>query len=189
MKVLGIAGSPRKGGNTDTLLAEVLRGAASKNAKIKLIALRELKIIPCTHSDYCLGTGMCNIQDDMQAVYRELEDADRIILASPVQFMGLTSQMKAMIDRCQSLWARKYILKVLPLNPPKERRGFFISVGGSKARGLFEPSLATVKSFFVTLNVVYAGDLLFPGMDEKGSILKHPEAMQKAFEAGAKLTE
>ncbi|GAJ23061.1 unnamed protein product, partial [marine sediment metagenome] len=67
-------------------------------------------------SDACLEAGRCKIEDDMQMVYRELEDADRIVLASPIQFMGVTAQMKAMIDRCQALWARKYLLKLPPLD-------------------------------------------------------------------------
>ena len=59
MKVLGIAGSPRRGGNTDLLLAEVLKGAASKGAEVKIIILSELTIVPCEHCDSCLETGKC----------------------------------------------------------------------------------------------------------------------------------
>ena len=107
MRVLGIAGSPRRGGNTDLLLAEVLKGAASLEAEVKTIILNDLKITPCQHCDACFEAGRCKYQDDMQMVYQELEQADRIVLASPLHFMGVTAQMKAMIDRCQALWARK----------------------------------------------------------------------------------
>ena len=75
MNVLGIAGSPRRGGNTDLLLAEVMRGAASKGAAVKTIFLNDLKITPCQHCDACLKTGKCKIEDDMQMVYQELEQA------------------------------------------------------------------------------------------------------------------
>jgi len=189
MKVLGIAGSPRRGGNTDTLLAEMLRGAASKGAETKTIILSTLKIKPCRHCDECLKDGCCIVQDDMQMIYEELEAADRIILASPVQFMGPTAELKAMIDRCQALWARKYVLKVPPLNPVKNRKGFFISAGGRKIANLFEPSLIIVKTFFRILNIDYAGDLLFTGIDEKGAISTHPDALPQAFLAGQKLVE
>ena len=188
MKVLGIAGSPRRDGNTDLLLAEVMKGAASKGAEVKTIVLSELKISPCEHCDTCLVAGNCKIQDDMQMVYRELEEADRIVLASPIQFMGVTAQMKAMIDRCQALWARKYVLKIPPLGK-KPRKGMFISVGGRKIPNLFEPALATVKTLFRVLDVEYAGELLFPGIDEKGAIAKHPDALRQAFLAGQKLAE
>ena len=189
MKVLGIAGSPRRGGNTDLLLAEVMKGAASGGADVKTIILNDLKITPCQHCDACLSAGRCRIEDDMQMVYRELEQADRVILASPIQFMGLTAQMKAMIDRCQALWARKYVLKTPPLEGNRERKGLFISVGALKRSNLFEPSLATVKTLFKVIDITYAGELLFPGIDEKGAVAKHPDALCQAFLAGQKRVE
>jgi len=189
MKVLGISGSPRRGGNTDILLEEVMRGAASKGAEVKTIILNDLVIGYCQHCDVCLKKGMCKIDDDMQMVYRELEQADRVVLASPIQFTGVTAQMKTMIDRCQALWARKYILKVPPLGNQRERKGLFISVGGRKKPDLFEPALAMVKTLFTILNITYAGDLLFSGVDEKGAISNNPDALQQAFVAGQKLTE
>ena len=122
-------------------------------------------------------------------VYRELEQADRIVLASPIQFMGVTAQMKAMIDRFQALWARKYVLKVPPLGDKRERKGLFISVGGRKVVNLFEPALVMIKTVFIILDIAYAGELLFSGVDEKGAIAKHPDALQQAFLAGQKLVE
>jgi len=190
LKVLGIAGSPRRGGNTNLLLAEVMRGAASRGAEVKTIILNDLKITPCQHCDACLEAGKCKIEDDMQMVYRELEEADRIVLASPIQFMGVTAQMKAMIDRCQALWARKYVLNMPPLgSEPGKKKGLFISVGGRKITNLFEPALATVKTLFRILDIAYAGELLFSGVDEKGAIAKHPDALRQAYLAGQKLTE
>ena len=187
--MLGIAGSPRRGGNTDLLLAEVMKGAASRGAEVKTIILNDLKITPCQHCDACLETGRCKYQDDMQMVYQELEQADRIVLASPIQFMGLTAQVKAMIDRCQALWARKYVLKLPPLGDRRDRKGVFISVGGRRIANLFEPALATVKTLFRILDITYTGELLFPGIDEKGAIAKHPDALRQAFLAGQKLVE
>ena len=190
MRVLGIAGSPRRGGNTDLLLAEVMRGAASSGAEVKTIILNELTIAPCQHCDGCLETGRCKVEDDMQMVHSELMKADRLVLASPVHFMGVTAQAKAMIDRCQALWVRKYILKLPPSgNRQVERRGLFISVGGTKSANLFQPAVATVKSWFRTLDVIYAGELLFPGVDERGAIAKHPNALHQAFLAGQGLVE
>jgi multimeric flavodoxin WrbA len=189
LRVLGIAGSPRRGGNTDLLLAEVMKGAASQGAEVRTIILNDLKITPCQHCGACLETGRCKVKDDMQRVYDELERADRIVLASPIQFMGVTAQAKAMIDRCQALWARKYVLKQPPLGNKRERKGLFISVGGMKLANLFEPALATVKALFKVLDIVYAGELLFPGIDEKGAIAKHPDALRQAFLAGQKLVQ
>ncbi|NQT31504.1 MAG: flavodoxin family protein [Deltaproteobacteria bacterium] len=189
MRVLGIAGSPRRGGNTDLLLAEVLKGVAAEGAEVKTIFLNKLDITPCQHCDACFKAGVCRIKDDMQMVYKELEKADRIVLASPVQFMGVSAQAKAMIDRCQALWARKYVLEVPPLGDRRLRKGLFIAVGGMKLAHLFEPSLAIVKALFKVLDIKYAGDLLFPGVDEKGAIKQHPDALKQAFLAGRKLVE
>jgi multimeric flavodoxin WrbA len=189
MKVLGIAGSPRRDGNTDLLLAEVIKGALSQGAEVKTIVLNNLKITPCQHCDACLTAGRCRIDDDMQMVYRELKEADRVVMASPIQFMGPTAQMKLMIDRCQALWARKYVLKIPPLDTSKERKGLFISVGALKIANLFEPALTIVKSLFKVLDITYAGELVFPGIDEKGAITKHPEALKQAFLAGQKLAQ
>jgi len=189
MKVLGIAGSPRRGGNTDLLLAEVMKGAASRGAAVKTVILNDLKIAPCQHCDACLEAGKCIIQDDMQKVYNELEQADMIVLASPIQFMGVTAQMKTMIDRCQALWVRKYKLKIPPLGNKRERKGVFISVGGRKAANLFEPALVIVKTLFRVLDITYAGELLFSGIDEKGAITEHPTALREAFLTGQNLVE
>ena len=187
MKVLGIAGSPRRGGNTDRLLAEVLKGAQSRGAEVKIITLSDLVIAPCQHCDACFDTGECQFDDDMQLVYRELAGADRIVLASPVHFMGVTAQTKAMIDRCQALWARKYKLNLSPLGDRRPRKGLFISVGGRGAASLFEPALATVKAFFAALDISYTGKLVFSGIDDKGAITQHPDALRQAYLAGQKL--
>ncbi|MDO9333595.1 MAG: flavodoxin family protein [Dehalococcoidales bacterium] len=189
MKVLAIAGSPRRQGNTDLLLAELLKGAASKGAEVEAVFLQNLKFSTCVHCDSCLKEGKCRIQDDMQKIYDKLAEADVIVLASPVQFAGITAPLKAMIDRCQCLWARKYVLKIPPLSPMKNRRGFFLSVSGTRLKNMFEPSLAVVKTLFHVINVDYAGELLVSGVDEKGAILKHPEALQQAFQWGQKLAE
>jgi len=189
MRVLGIAGSPRKNGNTDMLLAEFMRGAESRGVETKTIILRELKYNTCIHCDGCLKDGNCVIKDDMQQIYPEMENADIIVMASPIQFMGVTATMKAMIDRCQALWARKYVLKIPPLGDRRKRKGFFVSVGGRKIPNLFEPSLVMMKTYFRIIDVDYAGELLFKGIDEKGAVASHPDALKQAFAAGQKIVE
>ena len=189
MRVLGINGSPRRGGNTEILLDEVLKGAASRGAEVRTVALNPLKILPCQHCDACLKTGKCRINDDMQDIYAELEQADRIVLAAPIHFMGLSAQAKAMIDRCQCLWARKYVLKVPPLGDDRPRKGLFVSVGGTKYRNVFDAGRQVVQSLFTVLNVEYAGELLFKGVDEKGAIARQPDALKQTYEAGQKLVE
>ena len=188
LKVLGIAGSPRRDGNTDHLLQQVIAGASSHGAETKTIILSELNIAPCRHCDGCIKTGKCVVDDDMQWLHIDLREADHIVLASPIFFMGVTAQTKAMIDRCQALWVIKYVLKLpVAINPGKERKGIFISVGGTRLRNLFEPAIATVKSWFTTLDISYAGELVFSGIDERETIHLHPAALKDAFAIGQKL--
>jgi len=187
MKVLGIAGSPRRGGNTDTLLAEFLRGAADKGAETKLIRLNGMKFVGCQHCDACLKDGNCAVKDEMQDIYPAFEEADVIVMASPIQFMGITAPMKAMIDRFQSRWARKYVLKTPPLGDEKKRKGFLIAVGGTKLKNLFEPTLVMIQTFYRLMDIEYAGDILLRQIDEKGAINDHPEALRQAYEEGQRV--
>jgi multimeric flavodoxin WrbA len=189
MKVLGVAGSPRRNGNTDILLAELLRGAADKGAETKTIRLNSMKYVGCQHCDACLKEGICILKDDMQGIYTDFEEADVVVLATPMQFMDMTAPMKAMIDRFQSRWARKYVLDIPPLGDEKPRKGFLIAVGGTKYKNLFDAVLLVVKTFFRIVNIEYAGDILLREIDEKGAINDHPEALQEAYEAGQKLVE
>jgi len=188
LKVLGIAGSPRRNGNTDHLLQEVIAGISSQRAETKTVVLSQLNIAPCRHCDGCLKTGKCVIDDDMQWLHTDLREADRIVLASPIFFMGVTAQTKAMIDRCQALWVIKYVLKLpVAISTGKERKGIFVSVGGTKLSNLFQPAMATVKSWFTTLDIDYAGELVFSGIDESESVHLHPTALKDAFAIGQKL--
>jgi hypothetical protein len=189
MRVLGIAGSPRRNGNTARLLTEVLRGAANNGAEVETIYLSKMNIAPCENCDACFEAGICKIDDDMQAVYKKLALADRIVLASPLHFMGLTAQTKSMVDRCQSLWARKYKLHIPPLGDTRPRRGLFISVGGQRFPNLFNPAIATVKALFVSLDIAYSGALVFSGIDKAGNISLEPGALEKAYLAGQRLAE
>jgi len=189
MKVLGLFGSPRQGGNTDLLLEEMLKGAQSQGAKIEKIFLSEYDISGCRECRSCEATGNCVIQDQMQEIYPRLMAADYIILASPIFFYGVTAQAKRMIDRCQALWAQKYVLKKTSMAEKEKvkRKGWFLSVGGSRGARVFEGAILTARYFFDALNVQYAGELTFRKVDAKGFIKKHPTALKEAFEAGRRL--
>jgi len=185
MKILGILGSPRRGGNTELLLEEVLKGAEAEGAEAERLRLTDYNIIPCKECLACYRDGNCILLDDMAKIYPKLLDADIVILASPIFFYGVTAWAKALIDRCQALCARKYQLKDPSLGKEgKKRKGFFLSTGGTKGQKVFEGAKLTAKYFFDVLNAEYTGDLLVREVDAKGDILKHPEILRQAFEAG-----
>ena len=187
MKVIGISGSPRRGGNTETLLREVLRGAEEAGAETRLFVLPRMDIAPCRHCDGCYAEGVCVVKDDMGLIYPEIKSLDALVLASPIHFYGVTAQAKAMIDRCQAFWARKYILK--RRIAAKKRKGVFISTGGTRFPDLFEHARATVKNLFLVIDVEYWAELLFRGVDERGKIKEHPTALEDAYLLGKRLVE
>jgi len=190
MKVLALNGSPRKGGNTETLLNEAIRGARELGGEVTVYTLNELDIGPCQHCGGCDDTGRCIIPDDMQAVYNDIRAADRIMLASPIYFFGLSAQAKILIDRCQAFWAEKYVHKK-PVPPGAfGRKGLLLLVGGMKLNEKnkgFECAEVTASAFFRTINVQEHVTLSYDSVDEKGAIAKHPTALKEAYEAGRKL--
>jgi len=179
-------GSPRIKGNTDLLLDEALKGAQSQQAEVEKVVVDKLKISPCREYYGCLRDGNCVIRDDMDGIYPKLLDTDGIIVASPIFFYSLSAQLKALIDRCQALWARKYILKNLPNSV---RMGAFISVGATTGDKLFDGSILTVKYFFQAIDVKYVDELFIRGIDKRGEIKEHPTALSDAFELGKRLAQ
>ncbi|GFP32106.1 hypothetical protein HKBW3S42_00411 [Candidatus Hakubella thermalkaliphila] len=191
IKVLGIAASPRRGGNTDILLDRVLEGAASRGAEVEKVVLRSLNIEPCRECNSCQKTGQCVVEDDMQLLYPKIEEANALILASPIFFMSVSAYAKAFIERCQAMWARKYVLG-RPLGKEStrsRRRGMFICVGATKGSRLFEGAILTMKYFFDAIDMQYHSDLLYRNVEDKGEIKDHPEALEEAFKAGQELVD
>jgi multimeric flavodoxin WrbA len=185
MKILGIYGSPRAGGNSDLLLDEALKGAASEGAEVSSIRCCDLNIQGCAECGGCDKTGQCVIDDDMQQVYPQLLEAQAVIVASPIFFYGLTSQVKAVMDRCQAMWCKRFLEKT-----PAQRksydggRGYLISIGATKGKNLFEGAQLVAKYFFDALDMSYEGGLFVRSVDGKGEITKHQEFLQQALELG-----
>lgn len=187
MKILGIYGSPRAGGNTDILLGRFLEGAAAKGAEVIPLYLREKSFSPCLEIYACTKGGECCLRDDMEQIYPLLREAEVIALASPIFFYGVGAQAKAMIDRCQSFWVEKYLLK-RPIRPSGQRgKGIFLSVAGSRGERAFEGALLTVKYFFDCLEVDLYRSLLYRKIDGKGEIRNHPTALEEAFSLGTEV--
>lgn len=186
IKVLGIMGSPRRQSNTEILLDKALEGGREAGAEVEKVLVSKLKISPCLEIYACLKDGNCAIKDDMQLLYDKLLEADHIIFASPIFFYGITSQAKAVVDRCQALWVRRHVLGI-GKEDKRERRGVFISVGATQGKKLFDGAILTVKYFFDAIGVKYSGDLLIRGIDKKGQIREHPTALQDAFRLGQEL--
>jgi multimeric flavodoxin WrbA len=187
MKVLGIYGSPREGGNSDQLLDKALEGARSAGAETLAIYPRDLKMGGCLECGGCDKTGKCVVEDDMQSIYPLLEEADVIFLASPIFFYGITAQAKALIDRSQAMWSKRMLEK-----SPEERkqydggRGYLIVVGATRGKNLFEGVQLTAKYFFDALDMSYDGGIFFRRLEKKTAVQESPETLQEAFNLGRK---
>lgn len=189
IKVLGIGGSPRRGGNSDLLLDRALAGAAEAGANVEKVVVARLRIAPCIACDGCWKTGRCVVADDFQAAYEKLIAAERIVLATPIYFMGVSAQAKAFIDRCQCGWARKYVLKqALPPTPSGEpRRGALITTAGHYVPSGFRCAATTMRYFLDTLDAEFAGELHVGDVDEKGAIRERPDMLEAAYALGKQL--
>mgnify|MGYP000141384008 CR=1 FL=1 len=187
MKILAFQGSPRIEGNTDILLKETLKPIENAGHEIRLFNLNTMNIKPCQDCGGCDNKGKCIFKDDMDEIYNAIREADRIILASPIFFFGLSAQAKIMIDRCQAFWCEKYLLKKPIPEGRLGRKGLLLLVGGMKKEIGVQCSEATAKAFFRTISIPEHGTLSFMGVDAKGAILEHPTALKDAYRAGEKL--
>ncbi len=183
--IAAIYGSPRLNGNTALLLKQAVQGARGAGAHVEEIFLRNLKISPCLEIYGCKTTGRCVIQDDFQKVQDILLACDGIMLASPIFFYTVSAHTKIFMDRCQSLWVKKYWIDQVQFGKWKpKRKGLFISVGATRGKKLFEGPLLTVKFFLDVLDAELWRSLLYRELDFEGDVLKHPEYLTEALEAG-----
>ena len=187
MKVIAFLGSPRIDGNTELLLHEAVKAIEEQGHGVRTFKLNYLRIKPCQDCGGCDKTGKCIINDDMNEIYDAIREADRIILASPIFFFGMSAQTKAMVDRCQSFWCEKYLLKQTIPEGPYGRKGLLLLVGGMKKEIGIQCGDATAKAFFRTVSVPSHEVLGVLEVDAKGAILEHPTALKNAYEAGRRL--
>jgi len=184
VKVLAISGSPRKGGNSEMLLDKFLEGAKASGCAVEKLRADVLNIAPCDEGNSCFRTGVCRVQDDMQAVYQKLIEADCLVIATPTFFMAPPAQLKRLIDRCQSLWAKRFILKQPLRADDKERKGYLIGTAGLNKREAFTATRIIMKAFFYVLGFKYTEELLFEGVDSRGDIEKRQGALESAHSLG-----
>ncbi len=189
LKVLGISTSPRINGNTDLLLHRALEGARSTGADIEYVNLSDFDIGVCTECNYCYNTGRCKLNDDYPELLQKLIETDRLIFATPIFFSTVCAQAKILIDRGQSLWVQKYILKKQIINPERDRRAMVIAVGGSKSKKQFDGIRLTMKTYFDSLQINYTINLFANKVDNLGDIEKHPSAIDEAYRLGALLAD
>jgi multimeric flavodoxin WrbA len=183
MLVFGLQGSPRKKGNTNFLLTTFMQAAEKYGAHTHTIDVCRKNIIPCKEYTVCEKKGFCPIDDDVKdEIYPLLRQAEVVVIASPIFFYNMTAQLKAVIDRCQTFWARKYKLK---LKDPgaNMRRGFLLSVGATRGKNLFEGLHLTAQYFFDAIWANYDGNLTYRGIEGPKDMAAHPTVVKDVAKA------
>lgn len=189
-KVLGILGSPCLDGNTAALLDAVLEGARSAGAETERVDLAKLDIHPCLECRGCdLEASCVQATDDMPLIYSRIRSVDAIALASPIFFMGVSAQTKAMIDRCQCFWVERFVLKRRAYEGKRRPKGLFVSCAGGSKPIIFEPAIHVVKSFFSAIDYEYAGEVLLSYTDDPDLGTRRAAVLEAAKRAGARLVE
>lgn len=188
IEIAAVFGSPRRKGNTSTLLNHAISGARDAGARVTEIVLRDMTMSPCLEIYGCKKAGRCVIKDDYGDIEELLQRCDGLMLASPIFFYTVSAHTKILMDRCNSLWVKKYWIDKKPFGQKNyPRKGLFISVGSTKGKKLFDGALLSVKYFMDALDMELWKSLLFREIEMEGQILEHPSSLEEAFDAGRNL--
>lgn len=173
MKVLAISASPRKGGNSDVLCDQFLKGAADSGNEVEKINLAGKNISPCVSCYGCTKSGKCVKKDDMEQILQELICADVIVLATPVYFYSMDAQMKIMIDRC------------LPRYREIENKDFYyIITAADPEHSAADETIAGLRGYLRCLPGAKEKGIIYgTGTWDKGDVYRHP-SFEKAYESG-----
>ncbi len=148
VKIIGIVGSPRKDGNTNYLVKKALKSAESAGAETEIYNLCNMELEPCNACDICKMTGECPKDDGINEILSKMQEADGIIIGSPVYFGNVTAQLKIIIDRSRPL---RIDFKL------KDKVGGAIAVGGSRNGGQ-ETTIAAIHEFLLIQDAIVVGD-------------------------------
>jgi multimeric flavodoxin WrbA len=185
MKVLGVLGSPRIGGNSDILLDQALTGARDAGAEVEKINLSQKKISGCLDCTKCNEAGVCAIKDDMQDLYPKILHADAILHSVPVYFWAMTAQMKAYLDRwcaffdAEWKWHKHYYPQM------KGKKIGLITVCGDTNVHTADPIMHSFKTTVDFTKLRWVGAVM-ASAGAKGEIARNEKAKKEAYELGKK---
>jgi multimeric flavodoxin WrbA len=184
--ILAVAGSARRGGNSDTLLEAALEVFRQRGDRVQVVYPIRLTISPCRSCNACFKTGACIQHDEMGPLYDRFLEADRVVVATPVYFTNVPGHFKVMIDRFQCFWARTYLQK----RPPRPRGLAMALIAGAMDRRRYYDATATViKSWLAHLNIATPLVRYYMGLDGPKDVQQHSEMIEDARKAARELIE
>jgi multimeric flavodoxin WrbA len=174
-KVLILSGSPRKGGNSDILCDEFMRGAIDAGNEVEKIRVTEKKIAPCSGCYFCRNSGgRCALNDDMADILQKIIDCDVLVLSSPVYFYSICAQLKAVIDRTVARWTEI-----------ANKDLYYIATAAEEDEDTLDITLSCFHGFAMCIDgYEEKGTLYGKGVADKGDVLNRPELMTIAYEMG-----
>ena len=175
-KVLILSGSPRKGGNSDLLCDEFMRGAREAGHEVEKIRVQEKKVACCIACYACEKTGVCAIQDDMAEIMQKMIDCDVMVLASPVYFYSIDAQLKAVIDRSVCRWTEV-----------KNKEMYYIMTAADEERTSMETTLACFRGYADCVEGAEEKGVIYGTGVYRAGEIKGTKAMQEAYEMGKKI--
>lgn len=189
-RIVAVYGSPRRRGNTATLLKQAVAGARAAGAGVEEIVLRDLKLSGCLEIYSCKSEGECRIRDDYQRVRDLILDSGGLMLASPIFYYAVSAHTKAFMERFHSVWIKRHWIEkeAAPRGGPR-RKGLFISAGATRGKRLFDGALLSIRYFFDTLDMDLWRALLFRGLEFEADAQGRPEVLDEAYRAGRELAE
>lgn len=182
--ILGIAGSPRRSGNSDALLAAALEGAVEAGARSSTLVAANAGMAPCLGCNDCATTGECIRPDGWRDVFEQLDEADGIIIASPVYFATVPGVLKVFYDRMQPYWARTHILGYP--RPPRRPGAVLLARAGGDPYG-FDAAEATTRSVLAVLGVDILDVLKVSDLEAPTDASQRPQALTGARVLGSAL--
>jgi multimeric flavodoxin WrbA len=189
-RIVAVYGSPRRNGNTSTLLKQAVAGAREAGAQVEEIVLRDLKLSACLEIYSCKTEGECRIRDDYQRVRDTVLSGAGLMLASPIFYYTVSAHTKAFMERFHSVWVKQHwIEKDAPALPAARRKGLFIAAGATRGRKLFDGTLLSIRYFFDTLDMDLWKALLYRGLEFEQDAQSRPDYLAEAFSTGKELAE
>jgi len=181
MKILGIVGSPRQGGNTDILIEHALKGAAEEGGTVEKIALSKLRIEPCRGCFTCMKTNSCVINDDMP--YEKIAESSGIIIGTPDYFANMTGLLKIFLDRWMAFFDENLSSRL----KDKNIVGAIIVACHSSGEDELEDIVRLIKVYFDYAKISFAGSLKARGLVEVGDALRNDTLLAQAHALGKEL--
>ncbi|MGI5839447.1 MAG: flavodoxin family protein [bacterium] len=176
-RALLVVGSPRRGGNSDTMAAIAARTLEQEGIAAETVYLRDLRFVPCQACGACAQNGLCVLTDDLTPVTAALLATEMVILAAPIYFQNLGALTKAFIDRSQPFWSVKYIQKKSLIGDPelrRRRRVYALLCGGTAFPDMFDCAVKSIRIFSLMLEADYRGGVFLPRVEAPGDIAGDP---------------